>query len=342
MITRSMAFPMVNILIKVANPGGNPIAQPTPIAMNPVICVIKPRDISTCLISPQSSTAHVFIPMSALSMATTPTANNMLPRILTTLITVPIIVACVYFGGIALLILVLALAMASINEFYNMMKNKDFHPAYWVGNFLTAFFIIFAYYALKKNWEPAHSALLTGAALATLGSTLFLKRPKEAIVDIAVTLLGMMYIGWFFSYLLFIRALTERGAYLLFLVVTIWALDIVAYLVGTRFGRHKLWPSVSPKKTIEGAAAGFIVCLIAAGIFGYYAGFDMTHSLVLGAIIGVVAQMSDLVESLIKRDAGVKDSSQIVPGHGGVLDRIDSFILAAPVVYYYLVWVILR
>lgn len=266
----------------------------------------------------------------------------MLPRLITILLTLPIVVTCVYFGGIAFLTLVLILALISINEFFNMMKAKDFHPAYWVGNFFTIFFIVFAYYALKKNWEPAHSALLTGAALVTMGSSLFLKRPKDAIVDIAVTLFGMIYIGWFFSYLLFIRALTERGAYLLFLMGTIWALDIVAYLFGSRFGRHKLLPSVSPKKSVEGAVAGFIFCLIAAGVFGYYAGFDLTHSLVLGAIIGIVAQMSDLVESLIKRDAGVKDSSSIMPGHGGVLDRIDSFILTAPVVYYYLVWIVLK
>jgi phosphatidate cytidylyltransferase len=265
-----------------------------------------------------------------------------LPRLLTTLVTVPIILTCVYFGGIAFLFLVLFLALTSLNEFYNMMKKKDFHPAYWIGNFFTIFFLVFAYYALKKHWEPAHSAILTGAALVTMVSTLFLKRPKDAIVDIAVTLLGMFYIGWFFSYFLFIRALTERGAYIFFFIATVFAFDIVAYLVGIKFGRHKLFPSVSPKKSIEGAAAGFICCLIAAGIFGYYADFGMLHSLLLGAIIGVVAQLSDLVESLIKRDAGVKDSSAILPGHGGFLDRMDSFIFTAPIVYYYLVWVLLK
>ncbi|MEE8638602.1 MAG: phosphatidate cytidylyltransferase [Candidatus Margulisiibacteriota bacterium] len=266
----------------------------------------------------------------------------MLPRILTILVMVPIIVACTYFGGVAILMLFLVLAWFSLNEFYNMMKAKGFSPAYWVGNFFTIFFIIFAYYALKKNWEPAHSAILTGAALVTIVSALFLKRPKNAIVDVSVTLMGMIYIGWFFSYFLFIRALTERGAYLLFMMGTIWALDIVAFLVGTAFGRHKLSPSISPKKSIEGALAGFVFCLIAAGVFGYYAGFDMSHSLILGAVIGIVAQLSDLFESLIKRDAGVKDSSSLVPGHGGFLDRMDSFILVAPVFYYYLVWVMLR
>jgi phosphatidate cytidylyltransferase len=267
----------------------------------------------------------------------------MLTRSFIALVFVPLIVAAVYFGGVPFLCLVLLLAMISINEFYNLMARKEFHPAYWVGNFFTAFFIIFAYYGLNRYWEPAQSAILTGAALVTMIATLFLKqRPKEAIVDIAVTLLGMIYIGWFFSYFLFIRALTERGAYLLFLMVTIWALDVVAYFVGSKFGRHKLWPSVSPNKSVEGAIAGFIFCIIAAGIFGYYAGFDRMHSLILGGIIGIVAQLSDLVESLIKRDVGVKDASQLLPGHGGILDRMDSFIFAAPVVYYYLVWVILK
>ena len=267
----------------------------------------------------------------------------MLTRMLSILVMVPVIVACVFFGGVSFLLLILFFALTSINEFYNLMKAKDFHPAYWVGNFFTIFFIVSAYLALKRDWEPAHSALFTLAALVTMVATLFLKkRPKEAIVDIAVTLLGMIYIGWFFSYFLFIRALTDHGAYLAFMMGTIWALDVVAYLVGKKFGKHRLFPSVSPNKSIEGAIAGFVFCLIAAAIFGYYARFDMTHSLILGAIIGVVAQLSDLVESLIKRDAGVKDSSHLIPGHGGILDRMDSFILAAPVVYYYLVWVILK
>jgi len=264
-------------------------------------------------------------------------------RLLTILIAVPVLITCVYFGGVPFLLLILVLALFSLNEFYKMMQKKDFHPAYWVGNFFTLFFIIFASYALKKTWEPAHSAILTFAAVATMIATLFLKqRPKEAIVDIAVTLMGMIYIGWFFSYFIFIRALTERGAYLMFLMGTIWSLDIIAYLVGKVFGKHKLWPSVSPKKSIEGAVAGFVFSIIAAAIFGHYAGFEMVHSLVMGAIIGIVAQFSDLVESLIKRDAGVKNSSEVVPGHGGVLDRMDSFIFTAPIFYYYLVWVMLK
>ncbi|MFH1541865.1 MAG: phosphatidate cytidylyltransferase [bacterium] len=267
----------------------------------------------------------------------------MLTRVITASLMAPILLACVYFGGVPFLALILILALLSLNEFYGLMRRKDFHPAFWVGNFFTIFFIVLGYFALKKDWEPAQAAILTVSAVVTMIATLFLKeRPKEAIVDIAVTLMGMIYIGWFYSYFLFIRALSDKGAYLIFMMMTVWALDVVAYFAGKAFGRHKLWPSVSPKKSVEGAIAGFIFALVAAYIFGYYADFSTVHSLILGGIIGIVAQFSDLVESLIKRDAGVKDASDLVPGHGGILDRMDSFIFTAPVVYYYLVWILLR
>jgi phosphatidate cytidylyltransferase len=266
----------------------------------------------------------------------------MMGRILTILIGVPVISFCVYSGGLAFLILVLTLALIAVNEFYNLMMKKGFFPAYYVGNLITLFFIIFAYYALKRNWEPAHSAILTLAAAVALGSGIFLKREKDTIIDVAVTILGMIYVGWFFSYLIFIRSLTEHGGYLFFLLFTVWAMDIAAYLAGKVFGHTLLVPSISPKKTWEGALAGFITCLLAAVVFSKTAQLEIGHALVLGALIGIVGQFSDLVESLIKRDAGVKDSSALMPGHGGMLDRIDSFILTAPLMYYYVTWFVLK
>ncbi|MCX5750480.1 MAG: phosphatidate cytidylyltransferase [Candidatus Saganbacteria bacterium] len=224
----------------------------------------------------------------------------------------PIVIACIYFGGVSFLFLTLFLSLFSINEFYFLMQKKGFQPTYLLGNFFTAFFIIVAFLALKKNWEPAHSA---------------------------VTVLGMIYVGWFFSYLFFIRALTAHGAFLFFLVITIWFNDSGAYLVGKTFGRHRLNPLISPKKTIEGAVAGFLISIIAAIIFSYFIQMGLVHAIILGIIVGGMAQVSDLVESMLKRDAGVKDSGQVFPGHGGVLDRMDSFILTAPIMYYYIVWI---
>lgn len=266
----------------------------------------------------------------------------MLLRILSALITAPIIMVCTYYGGIPFLLLVLGLALFAANEFYNLMMKKGFFPAYWVGNLITIFFIVFAYYALKRNWEPAHSAILTLAAAAALIAGVFLKREKDTIIDIAVTILGMIYVGWFFSYLVFIRGLTEHGGYLFFLMFTIWAMDISAYLAGRVFGHTPLFPSISPKKTWEGAITGFIVCLVAAGIFSWTAELELWHALILGSLIGIFGQVSDLIESLIKRDAGAKDSSDIIPGHGGVLDRIDSFILTAPLMYYYIIIFVIK
>lgn len=266
----------------------------------------------------------------------------MIARIVTGLVSLPIILLCVYYGGIPFLALILVLALIGVNEFYNMMMKKGFFPAYYVGNVITIFFIVFAYYALKRNWEPAHSAILTLAAAAALISGIFLKREKDTIVDVAVTILGMIYVGWFLSYLFFIRNLTEHGGYLFFLLFTVWTMDIMAYLAGKFFGRTPLMPSISPKKTWEGAITGFVVCMCAAWIFSWTAQLEIRHALILGALIGIFGQVSDLIESLIKRDAGVKDSSNILPGHGGVLDRIDSFVLTAPLMYYYVILFVLK
>jgi phosphatidate cytidylyltransferase len=266
----------------------------------------------------------------------------MITRGLTMLIALPVILLCVYYGGIPFLALILVLALIGVNEFYDMMLKKGFFPAYYVGNVITIFFIVFAYYALKRNWEPAHSAILTLAAAAALISGIFLKREKDTIVDVAVTILGMIYVGWFLSYLFFIRSLTEHGGYLFFLLFTVWTMDIMAYLAGKFFGRTPLMPSISPKKTWEGAITGFVVCMCAAWIFSWTAQLEIRHALILGALIGIFGQVSDLIESLIKRDAGVKDSSNILPGHGGVLDRIDSFVLTAPLMYYYVILFVLK
>ncbi len=254
----------------------------------------------------------------------------------------PIIWACTFYGGWPFLLLVLALALASINEFYNMMMKKGYFPAYWVGNLIAVFFIVFAHFAVSRSWEPAQSAILSGAVTVAAISGIFLKREKDTIVDVAVTILGMILVGWFFSYLIFIRSLTVHGGYLFFLILTIWANDTVAYFAGRFFGRHKLAPQISPNKTWEGAIAGFLTCVIAAEIFSGIAMINGTHAIILGVLIGIMAQFSDLVESLIKRDAGVKDSGNLLHGHGGALDRMDSFILTAPLMYYYVAWFILK
>jgi phosphatidate cytidylyltransferase len=219
------------------------------------------------------------------------------------------------------------------------MNKKGYSPSYLVGMIATVFFTWFTTYTLKHpHWEPYATGILTTAIIITFSAGIFLKKAQDSTVNASITLLGILYIGWLFSYLILIREMTLHGAYLFFLIIAVWACDVTAYLVGTYFGRIKLSPYISPKKTIEGAISGLIVSVIAAAIFSRLIGMSLMHGIILGFVIGIVCQISDLVESLIKRDAGVKDSSNIIPGHGGFLDRMDSFILTAPIMYYYISW----
>jgi phosphatidate cytidylyltransferase len=123
-----------------------------------------------------------------------------------------------------------------------------------------------------------------------------------------------------------------------YLISTIWINDGLAYIFGLNFGKHPLLPQVSPKKTIEGALAGLFFSTIWSIYLGSVMGVPLVHSIFLGMLVSVLAQAGDLTESLLKREMQVKDSGSLLPGHGGVLDRMDSFILTAPIVYYYTVF----
>jgi phosphatidate cytidylyltransferase len=281
--------------------------------------------------------------------------KNLGPRILIALAALPIVVASTYFGGWLFFVFVTLLALLSLNEFYSLMNTKGISPSYLVGFLATVFFTWFTTYTLKHpNWEPYATGILTTAIIFTFSAGIFLKRAQNSTVNTSITLLGILYIGWMFSYLILVRELpvpgahilslelANHGAYLFFLIIAIWAGDTTAYFIGKKFGKRKLSPYISPKKTIEGAVSGLAVSVASAAIFSMMIGMSMVHGIILGVIIGIVGQVGDLAESLIKRDAGVKDSSNLVPGHGGMLDRMDSFILTAPIMYYYITWFVLR
>lgn len=265
----------------------------------------------------------------------------MVLRTLTILLLAPIVILCTYVGGIPFYLLVLVLSLISLNEFYNLMNRKGYHPSYLLGNLFTFIFISFAQFTLKNpQWETVAAAVLTFAVIVTFSAGIFQKK-VVSVIDLSTTILGMIYVGWLFSYLILIRAFTAHGSFFFFMMAAIWGNDITAYLVGKTLGKAKLIPTISPSKTVEGTLAGIMVCVVVAVAFGSLAGISLMHSIILGVIIGVVAQISDLAESMIKRDVGAKDSSSLLPGHGGMLDRIDSFILSAPIIYYYIIWFVL-
>jgi phosphatidate cytidylyltransferase len=161
---------------------------------------------------------------------------------------------------------------------------------------------------------------------------------KNAITidKITVLWLGAVYIGMGFHYMLSIRIPDHGLFWSIFIFVCIWASDSGAYFVGSRLGRHPLWPEISPKKSIEGAFGGIIFSVVAALIFAGYAPELLTfaRAILLGLVIAIVGQLGDLIQSAYKRVKGVKDSGTLLPGHGGVLDRVDSWLIVFPFLHF--------
>jgi phosphatidate cytidylyltransferase len=163
---------------------------------------------------------------------------------------------------------------------------------------------------------------------------------KDAAVGVTRRAAGVLYIALPLSYLVLLSEVQEGRRWIIFLLAVTWANDTLAFMTGRTLGRHRLSPEISPGKTVEGALGGIAGGVVAAFVFGSYAetGVPVAALLVLSVAIGIIGIAGDLSESLLKRGAGVKDSGAILPGHGGVLDRIDSLIFPIPVVYYFVVW----
>jgi phosphatidate cytidylyltransferase len=163
---------------------------------------------------------------------------------------------------------------------------------------------------------------------------------KDAVMDTAIKTLGIIYIAVPLSYVILLRDLEQGRWWLLFILFVIWANDTFAYFTGKTIGRHKMSPFVSPNKTIEGAIGGLAGAVLAGLVMNKYLamGMTMTEAAALSVILGVMGIIGDLAESLLKRSAGVKDSGSVIPGHGGVLDRIDSLLFPVPFVYYFLIF----
>lgn len=161
------------------------------------------------------------------------------------------------------------------------------------------------------------------------------------LTDAAVSVLGIFYVGWLLGHLILLRSLEQGESLIFFLFLVTWAGDTGAYYIGKGFGRHRLAPHVSPNKTMEGAIGGWMASILAALLarWWFLPMLSMSDSFLLGGILGIVGQLGDLTESMFKRGTGVKDSGHFLPGHGGILDKLDSLIFTAPAFYYYLLWI---
>ncbi|MBT8377852.1 MAG: phosphatidate cytidylyltransferase [Ignavibacteria bacterium] len=263
-----------------------------------------------------------------------------LKRILVSIAAIPVIVLASYFGGYYFLIFVLLISIAAYYEFVTFCKKKDINANLWLASVIVLVLIVNQF----KHFIDVYTIIIISSLLLLI-SELF-RNKGSAILNLGAAYLGIFYIGLFATSLLGLRefypqinGLYERGGYLIISVLAgIWVGDSAAYYSGTALGKHKLFPRVSPNKSWEGAVFGFIFS-IGTMILAKLIVLDFlawNNVIIIGIIIGTVGQIGDLVESLLKRDAGIKDSSAIIPGHGGVFDRFDSLLFVAPAVWFYL------
>jgi phosphatidate cytidylyltransferase len=232
-------------------------------------------------------------------------------------------------------------ALVALYEFYNLASKSGARTLALPG-YVAALVVVAAFVFDKPVWIAAALAFLAIISLAAA-----IARPEEmsrSLVSVSATVFGVTYTALLAGYLVGVRMTPDTAATPLLaakLLTSFFAMvmmtDTGAYYTGRSVGRRKLAPRVSPGKTIEGSVGGFVAAALAGLICKliFFSAMPVWHALALGAVIGVVGQVGDLAESLLKRGAEVKDSGNIFPGHGGMLDRVDSILFCAPIIYYY-------
>ena len=299
-------------------------------------------------------TERVPVPDSGASVNAPARRDASLPlRVLSAVLFLPLLFLAAKVGGLLWLAFSLIVVGLGLREFYRMMESKGLAPHWKSGTFAVLLLPIGTYLRLRlgRDSEWNLGALLTVLIGAILLAELRRGAGKQAVANIASTLLGVVYIGWFGSHIELLRELPRPfhlpyalgASFALLPFFLAWICDTAAYAVGLAWGRTRLMPDVSPGKSLEGAIAGLLATLgaafLARATFAPY--LTAIDAGVLGILVGVLGQLGDLVESLLKRDAETKDTSRIIPGHGGVLDRFDSVLFAAPVVAYYIIFRVL-
>lgn len=261
-------------------------------------------------------------------------------RIISSIVLIGIIAASLIFKRV-LGVVTTMFVILGLYEYFVMLEKKGINIYKYFGIAIGAIIplsITFRF-APTKGWELFFIVL----ALVFLILMQFTRRQNSgAIVGISTTIFGILYISWFMSFLIKIRYL-DNGLGLLVMVLLITkAGDIGAYLVGTRFGRTPLMPRISPKKTVEGSAGGLLFSVLSALACQPFSNCGYPRLIFIGIALGVLGQLGDLSESMMKRDCQIKDSGHIFPGMGGVLDEIDSLLFTAPAFYFYIVSIFSR
>ncbi len=284
-------------------------------------------------------------------------ANSLAQRIGSVAIMLPLAIAFVWWGPLAVLAAVVVVIVIGWGEVNTAFTNTGYQPQRWLGLALaiTLACAIYSDHLIALNLTIA---TIVGFTMLALVLMLPYHDRKGVMADWAVTIGGALYMGGLAGHIALIRLIDTpllpgplrdiglaSGAGWLYLVCAVtWLQDAFAYFVGKSYGRNKMSPSLSPKKTWEGAAGGMVGAILGGVLAVLICGLPVSPLIggLLGVAGGVIGPLGDLVESMIKRQAGLKDTGQLIPGHGGLLDRLDSFLFNSPVLYYLILLVISR
>lgn len=264
-------------------------------------------------------------------------STTLVKRALTTVVGVPLFVWLVI--GAPRWVFVLLVVASSALAAWELMRmfERAGRPGY-------ARFAVVGAAAVTASFATpgflAFSFALTLVVTLTLSAPVWLDS-VPAVEPMAITLLAIVYVGWLLGHGLLLVTLPDGAHLVLFLVGTTWAGESAAYIVGSALGRHPLAPGISPRKTVEGAVGQLVVSIAAAAGLGAWLvpQWSTSTAILAGGLLGIAGQIGDLVESAIKRSLGAKDTGGLIPGHGGVLDRLDGLLFNAPALFYYASWV---
>lgn len=268
-------------------------------------------------------------------------------RILSGLILAPFLVL-LYFGGYVLMAGCLFVGIVGLYEFFKGFRAMDIHPSFEIGVGATVFLYLLNHLldgTLVMTDEG--QGAFTGYSYYTfwlfcvvVAAFLYLlikewRGGEGRVEDAMATITGIVYVV-FFSFHVMLVDQSEYASLVWIIVLGAFGTDIFAYFTGVLFGKHKLCPTISPKKTIEGSIGGILGATLLCYLFGWILPYMAIHCLILGLLCGVVSQIGDLTASIFKRHMGIKDYGKLIPGHGGILDRFDSVLFTAPLVFYYI------
>ncbi len=267
-------------------------------------------------------------------------------RIITSIWFVSLLVAVVWFGGEpGFTALMVVFSILAALEFYHMVAGSKVSPLSCFGLVWVSLFILSRNSQVISALEPYLNAalitplLLTTAVIPPLLWLLSRRQKEGAFATWAWTIAGILYIGWLLSHMVALRGLEDGRNWVFFVLFVTWLSDTTAFFAGRRLGRHKLAPNISPGKTWEGAIGGIGGAIAMSVLFFTPTPFQLPLAywqvMPLSIGVSVLGQAGDVVESLLKRNMGAKDSGTLMPGHGGILDRMDSMIFAGVLVYYY-------